>query len=522
MARATRVPVDRGWAWMVVLGTFGNMALVVGTLKSFGVLLVELSHIYNVPSSLLASSQSLCGWLHLGLAPVSNNLSQRFSHRWVVFCGGVLSVLGLVATSFVRDIEWFFVTYGVITGLGFGLILAPGLVIPGLYFEKKLPLALGLGSSGSGLGSFIFPNLMRFLLDEYSVSGCLLIMGGIMLHVCLFALLYRPILYWEKKRFTTKKTNYSSKKNSLQHTIEVQYQEEECSALLTIKDGGKGLEIAKANLESASVSGLYETKSLPSLSIIPVRHSMTSSISESNIFSKKNVSDSKFSNSNCTPSLELKGHVQNLEKLPIIDWTMLKNPLFILTNIGLVLAIFAHHNVFNFVPSLADELGFQESEGALCVSIVGITDLIGRISGGIIGNAFFKRRIKLYVICLLIFSTCLMIVVHITYFYVFIIFCGVLGLTTGGYIGVQLSTIADELGRENLSTAWGYIAFFSSFSILINPVLSGAIKDYSGSWKNAFRLSSACGFLGTGVLFTELIVRKHLHKKSEKRSNYIK
>ncbi|XP_062611115.1 monocarboxylate transporter 12-like [Saccostrea cucullata] len=208
MARATRVPLDKGWAWMVVLGTFGNLALVVGILKSFGVLLVELSHIYNVPASLLASSQSLCGWLHLGLAPLSNNLSQRFSHRLVVFCGGVLSVVGLVATSFVRDVGWFFITYGVITGLGFGLILAPALVMPGLYFEKKLPLALGLSSSGSGLGSFIFPNLMRFLLDEYSVGGCLLIMGGIMLHVCPFALLYRPTLYWEKKSYTTNKTKH--------------------------------------------------------------------------------------------------------------------------------------------------------------------------------------------------------------------------------------------------------------------------------------------------------------------------
>ena len=43
------------------------MALVVGTLKCFGVLLVELSHRYRAPASLLVSSQSLCGWLHLGL-----------------------------------------------------------------------------------------------------------------------------------------------------------------------------------------------------------------------------------------------------------------------------------------------------------------------------------------------------------------------------------------------------------------------------------------------------------------------
>ncbi|XP_062605398.1 monocarboxylate transporter 5-like [Saccostrea cucullata] len=387
--------------------------------------------------------------------------------------------------------------------------------MPGLYFEKKLPLALGLSSSGSGLGSFIFPNLMRFLLDEYSVGGCLLIMGGIMLHVCPFALLYRPTLYWERKGYTPNKPkHFRSEKNYVEHADDEKFQDEECSALLLIQKGEKDVEKSGSILKSASVSGIYKTKSLPSLSIIPNKHSITSSISESNISSTKNVSNSEISKNKCKPSIKSKGYVQKLEKTPIIDWAMLKNPLFIFTNIGIVLAIFAHHNVFNFIPSLADELGFLESEGALCVSIVGVTDLIGRVSGGIIGNACFKRRIKLYIICLLVFSTCLMIVVHITYFYVFIVFCGVLGFTTGGYIGVQLATIADELGRENLSTAWGYIAFFSSFSILINPVLSGAIKDYSGSWKNAFRLSSACGLVGTCVLFTELIVRKHLHKKS--------
>jgi hypothetical protein len=56
-------------------GSFGNMALTVGTLKSFGVLLVELSHRYHAPASVLASSQSLCGWLHLGLGRYASHVS---------------------------------------------------------------------------------------------------------------------------------------------------------------------------------------------------------------------------------------------------------------------------------------------------------------------------------------------------------------------------------------------------------------------------------------------------------------
>jgi hypothetical protein len=34
----------------------------------------------------------------------------------VAFFGGVLASLGLIATGFVREIEWFFVTYGIMTG----------------------------------------------------------------------------------------------------------------------------------------------------------------------------------------------------------------------------------------------------------------------------------------------------------------------------------------------------------------------------------------------------------------------
>ncbi|XP_061165787.1 monocarboxylate transporter 13-like [Saccostrea echinata] len=513
MAARNLVPVDKGWAWVIVLGTFGSMAVVVGTLKSFGVLLVELSHRYDAPASLLASSQSLCGWLHLAFAPVSNILCQRFGHRWVVFCGGILSAIGLVATSFVRDIEWFFITYGIITGVGFGLIVATVLVFPSFYFDKKLPLALGLASSGSGMGSFIFPNLMRFLLDEYSVSGCLLILGGILLHICAFALLFRPTSYWRRENIIIKPLDINKKK-TWKKDIEMNFKEGEHNELLGENSPCNITSVLGYESTLVPQKGILHSKSLPSLSNASTLYAIRPSNSENNIYPTKIFTNYKLSKRISTPSTKLEERDKNTPKPPIINLAMFKDPLFILVNVGVFLATFGHHNSFNFVPPLADELGFSESEGALSVSIVGITDLIGRVSSGIIGNAFFKRRVKLYIICLLVFSTGSMIVVHINYFYVFIVLCGVLGLTTGGFIGVQISTIADELGRENLSTAWGYVAFTSSFSILINPALSGAIKDSSGSWKNAFRMSSACGFLGSAILLIEIYVRKRLQEKN--------
>jgi hypothetical protein len=314
-------------------------------------------------------------------------------------------------------------------------------------------------------------------MDEYSVSGCLLIMGGIVLHVCVFALLFRPLSYWETgiANDIVIKDNYTESRDTWSHDQDMEIQDEESKKLLTMNNGDlRDIKKTGSDPESNTKSGLSRTHSLTWFSNDVNKQRMKSFYSDSHLYLKKEI-DLTVPESNSIQRAEAVGRSQKLLNHSFLNWKMLKDPVFILLTIGIFLAIFAHHIVFNFIPPLADEFGFTESEGALCVSIVGLMDLIGRASSGVIGNAFFTRRIKLYIICLLVFATSTMIVIHITNFYIFIAFCVVQGLSTGGYIGVKLSMIADELGKENLPTAWGYIAFFTSFSILINPVISGKL-----------------------------------------------
>ncbi|XP_078331197.1 monocarboxylate transporter 12-B-like [Crassostrea virginica] len=299
-------------------------------------------------------------------------------------------MVGLVSSSFVRHIEWFFVTYGLITGTGLGLILGPTMVFPGMYFNKKLRLALGLNAAGSGLGSFVLPNLMRLLLDTYGLSGCLLVMGGIMLHTCLFALLLRPPSFWRCSLHITKD---SEDKTEIR---------EEKEGLLAHQ---RGPDKANTGITHIPEMALPRTRSLPK------------------------------------------------------------------------------------------EFGFTDSQGALCVSIVGLADFFGRGGSGMIGNLCFREMRNLYIISVVLFSCFTVVITFMRTFVVFIVICGLLGLSTGGYIGAQLAMVAEELGKDNLSTAWGYIAFVSSFSILIDPVISGAIRDYTGSWTNSFTMAAVCGFV---------------------------
>lgn len=78
-------------------------------------------------------------------------------------------------------------------GIGGGLSTTPGIIIVSLYFNKRRALANGICVSGTAAGSFVFPMLIEYLIQNFGFHGTILILGGCMLHVCVSATLYRPI-----------------------------------------------------------------------------------------------------------------------------------------------------------------------------------------------------------------------------------------------------------------------------------------------------------------------------------------
>ena len=64
----------------------------------------------------------------------------------------------------------------------------------GQYFSKRRAFANGLAVAGSGVGNFLMPPFIMWLIDSYgSLSGALLILGGLMLNICVAGALLRPL-----------------------------------------------------------------------------------------------------------------------------------------------------------------------------------------------------------------------------------------------------------------------------------------------------------------------------------------
>ncbi|XP_070854418.1 monocarboxylate transporter 9-like isoform X2 [Drosophila suzukii] len=187
------VPPDGGWGWLVLLGSCMTNILIPGTIKSFGVLFSEFTDAFNSSPTKAAWIPALCYFLYSSLGPVSSILSVKYSYRTVTLLGGASASLGMILSFWASSIEYLYISYGVLVGIGAGLSFPPTVYIVTSYFSKLRGLANGLCISGSALGSIILPPLLRWLLETYGYHGSCLIMGGITLNVFVAALFYEPV-----------------------------------------------------------------------------------------------------------------------------------------------------------------------------------------------------------------------------------------------------------------------------------------------------------------------------------------
>ncbi|RXG60613.1 Monocarboxylate transporter 14 [Armadillidium vulgare] len=125
--------------------------------------------------------------------PVIGTFSNKFGLRRSLFFGSTLYFVALVASFFCTTMTQLGFTLGAMIGLGQGFIQCGQVILVPQYFEKKLSLANGIRVASSPLGGLLFPFLISFLIEFYSLRSTLLLFGAITAHIFICSLLMRPI-----------------------------------------------------------------------------------------------------------------------------------------------------------------------------------------------------------------------------------------------------------------------------------------------------------------------------------------
>lgn len=185
--------LDSRHAWLVLASGFiVNVFTSQGSV--FAIYFSSFTEAFHQSNSSTSWVGSICSSLLLACAIFTGSFVHMYGVRRVILSGGILVALGLFTSSWVNEMFYLYVTYGVLIGVGSSLCDISGFVIIGQYFEKHRPLATGILGSGSSIGTVTMPPLITVLTKTFGWRVSLRIQSAIVLvSIVLACLTFRPV-----------------------------------------------------------------------------------------------------------------------------------------------------------------------------------------------------------------------------------------------------------------------------------------------------------------------------------------
>uniref|UniRef100_T1JCF8 Major facilitator superfamily (MFS) profile domain-containing protein n=1 Tax=Strigamia maritima TaxID=126957 RepID=T1JCF8_STRMM len=547
------VAPDGGWGWMVLLGTVIVNSVLSGLLKSFGILFLEFLNVFHASPYSAAWIPGLTFALYNLLGPLASALSNRFSCRFITVIGGLCTAVGLGLSYFATSIDYLYISYGLLGGIGAGLSYTPGILIVGQYFEKRRGFANGICMSGSALGSIILPPLLYFLLSIYGYKGAILIMSGVLLNVCVGAALYQPVEWHQKLEWVPTvasedkfgdDVNTSSKKmpssgplkerkvSWLPLGLPEECEEQPKPMLFSenrLADGEKVMEEKEKGRntipEVREVLMNFGSRSTIGGTAERLRRTMSaaSTLSSSSFAYMSTMHlGSTAAAYQCTdvgqmgkrePRKQILGWCNRLAKL--FDIKLLSNTVFLLITYSCATSGIGYTNLLIILPAYAHSLGIHQAEYAILLSIIASTDLTGRVSGAWVSDIGLFPRKYFFIIGLTLSGVVLGCMPLAKDFTQLAIACAFFGLTSGVYIGLMAVLLMDHLGQERLASSFGLCLAVNGIVMLAGPPTVGIIRQQIGSYQPVLWILGIILITGGAVWILEPFATRYEVRKEE-------
>ncbi|XP_027696324.1 monocarboxylate transporter 9 [Vombatus ursinus] len=493
----SKKPPDGGWGWVIVIASFFTQFLCYGSPIAVGVLYLEWLDIFHEGKGKTAWVGSLANGVGLILSPICSLCVESFGARPVAIFSGFMVAGGLMISAYAPNLYFLFFSYGTAVGFGCGLLYTAAVTITCQYFDKRRGLALGLISTGSSVGLFIYAALQRELLELYGLDGCLLIVGAVALNILPCGILMRPLGSStspppEKAPVESVSAQYSiynEKEKTLEENVSILekgYSEEKFVRPLTIR-------------ASKQESPLHE------------KESATVQTKETDVYKKKAVEQKYF----CKQLAKRKWQLcQSYWSETVI---LFKNKVFSALFIAILLYDIGGFPPLLLMEDVARSANVREEEFIVpLVSIIGIMTAVGKILLGALADVKFINTVYLYSATLVLISLALCAIPFAKSYVSLAILSGIIGFFSGNWSIFPYVT-TKTVGIEKLTHAYGILMFFAGAGNSLGPPIVGWFYDWTQSYDIAFYFSGFCVLLGGLILLLAAIPWGNMcHKDSTK------
>lgn len=466
MTSSTKV-LDGGWGWAIVAASFMAQFLAYGSPQSVGVLYPEWLHTYQEGKGLTAWVGSLVAGVGLIASPICSACVDNFGARPVTIFSGVMVAGGLMLSAFAPNVQFLIFSYGIVVGLGCGLVYAATLTITCQYFDKRRGLALGIVTTGTSVGAFIYATAQNELIVLYGLDGCLLIIGAIALNLMACSGFMRPLKmpgYYLKQKAALERNTEE------QLFVKPQFDDLKIMVGSSITTPEKPLAVKELliTIDPKDLSTQTEKKEGPLAGLAIVK-----------AVKKKQRAYFKY--------------MQSL-------FEILQDQELAALCIAIFLFSLGAFPPVLFIEDVAQSEGLIEEVSVIpLVSIGAIANCVGKLMLGIMVDIEWINGIYLY--ALTMFAAALsLLLIPITKSYIGLqILTAILGFFSGNWSLTSYIT-SKIVGLERLTQAHGIVMFFGGFGIMLGPPVVGWYFDWTQSYDLAFYFSGSCVLLGAFIL----------------------
>lgn len=177
--------------------------------------------------------------------------------------------------------------------------------------------------------------------------------------------------------------------------------------------------------------------------------------------------------------------------LQMLDFSILKDKAYVMILVGNILAMLGFYVPFVYIPEHATNAGVDASRAAFLLSIIGITNTVGRVLTGILANLNKIDSLVINNVAMLVCGVATFVCPFCDDYYLLCVMAAVFGLCVAAYISLSSILLCDMLGVEQLTNAFGFLTLARGVSSCAGSPLAGAIIDETGHTDLAFFVGGA-------------------------------
>ena len=332
------------------------------------------------------------------------------------------------------------------------MIFTAGYVIVSQYFDKKKGKAMAFATLGSGVGNVVLSPAISALVDEYGFSGTMVILSSLMLNNFISAALYWPL---RKKRGLPRERvvgRVEEGKADEKQAIFIGDKTDDAKSAVVKCDAGGG-----GDNDSGDRVIVLPDKGQSSVDVdTQTKHAAIDTYSGAPVTKASTADDTD------------KGVCSKYKRL-------LRNPTFLLYGYQIMCMQVCIPVYLIFLPDFALEHGTDRMHAAFILSVMGISDMVGRVFFGFVFDLDRVRRHqpKLHSAFGIAFGLATACVIFMPSFRGMLATAIVVGLTESA-VHSQRATIATQLVSPlDMSRAIGLMIFSQGLGNIWGPPVAG-------------------------------------------------